>query len=44
MCTGRLPESVPVPELIAAEIIDDLQAALEQLRELEAELQPGPNS
>jgi type I restriction enzyme M protein len=37
-------DNLPAPELIAAEIIDDLQAALEQLRELEADLQSGANS
>jgi hypothetical protein len=33
-----------VPEVIAAEIVDDLQAALDQLCELEAALQAAPNS
>jgi len=36
--------NLPPPEVIAAEIIEDLQAALDQLKELEAELSPGPNS
>ena len=35
---------LPPPEVIAAEIIDDLQAALDQLKELEADSQPAPNS
>jgi len=37
-------DNLPAPELIAAEIIEDLQAALDQLKELEADLQPGSNS
>ena len=37
-------DNLPPPELIAAEIIEDLQAALDQLKELESELQPAPNS
>lgn len=32
-------DNLPAPELIAAEIIEDLQAALDQLKELEADLQ-----
>lgn len=32
-------DNLPAPEVIAAEIIEDLQAALEQLKELEADLQ-----
>jgi len=31
-------DNLPAPELIAAEIIEDLQAALDQLKELEADL------
>jgi hypothetical protein len=31
---------LPPPEVIAAEIIEDLQAALDQLKELEAEFLP----
>ncbi|KNZ33044.1 MAG: DNA methyltransferase [Methylibium sp. NZG] len=31
-------DNLPAPELIAAEIIDDLQAALDQLKELESDL------
>ena len=37
-------DNLPAPELIAAEIIEDLQAALDQLKELEADLQPGPQT
>lgn len=37
-------DNLPAPEVIAGEIIEDLQAALDQLKELEAELQPKPNS
>lgn len=33
-------DNLPAPEIIAAEIIEDLQAALDQLKELEADLQP----
>ena len=36
--------NLPPPEVIAAEIIEDLQAALDQLKELEAELQQAPGS
>ena len=36
--------NLPPPEVIAAEIIEDLQAALDQLKELEAELQQVPRS
>lgn len=32
-------DNLPAPEVIAAEIIEDLQAALDQLKELEADLQ-----
>ncbi len=32
-------DNLPPPEVIAAEILEDLQAALDQLKELEAELQ-----
>ena len=35
-------DNLPVPEIIAAEIIDDLQAALDQLKELEADLRVVP--
>jgi len=31
-------DNLPPPEVIAAEIIEDLQAALDQLKELEADL------
>ena len=31
-------DNLPLPEVIAAEIIEDLQAALDQLKELEADL------
>ena len=31
-------DNLPPPEVIAAELIDDLQAALDQLRELEADI------
>lgn len=37
-------DNLPAPEVIAAEIIEDLQAALDQLKELEADLPAGPNS
>jgi type I restriction enzyme M protein len=37
-------DNLPAPEVIAAEIVEDLQAALDQLKELEADLQPGLNS
>ena len=37
-------DNLPPPDVIAVEIIEDLQAALDQLKELEAELQPTPNS
>jgi len=36
-------DNLPTSELIAAEIIEDLQAALDQLKELGADLQPGLN-
>lgn len=36
-------DDLPPPEMIAAEIIEDLQAALDQLKELEADL-PAPRS
>ena len=36
-------DNLPAPELIAAEIIEDLQAALDQLRELETDLQSNAN-
>jgi type I restriction enzyme M protein len=35
-------DNLPVPEIIAAEIIDDLQAVLDQLKELEADLRVVP--
>jgi type I restriction enzyme M protein len=31
-------DNLPAPDVIAAEIIEDLQAALDQLKELEADL------
>jgi len=34
-------DNLPSPDVIAAEIIEDLQAALDQLKELEADLQAG---
>ena len=34
--------SLPPPELIADEIIEDLRAALEQLEEIAADLSPDP--
>ena len=34
-------DNLPAPDVIAAEIIEDLQAALDQLKELEADLQVG---
>ena len=37
-------DNLPPPEVIAAEIIEDLQAALDQLKEHEADLQPTPGS
>jgi len=37
-------DNLPPPEVIAAEIIEDLQAALDQLKELEADLPPTPSS
>ncbi len=37
-------DNLPAPEVIASEIIEDLQAALDQLKELEGDLQPGSNS
>jgi type I restriction enzyme M protein len=37
-------DNLPAPEVIAAEIIDDLQAALDQLKELETDLRLSPNS
>ena len=37
-------DNLPPPVVIAAEIIEDLQAALDQLKELEAELQQTPDS
>ena len=36
-------DNLPAPEVIAAEIIEDLQAALDQLKELEADL-PAPTA
>ena len=36
-------DNLPAPEVIAAEIIDDLQAALDQLKELEGDLRAPPN-
>ena len=35
-------DNLPPPEVIAAEIIEDLQAALDQLKELESDLQGRP--
>ena len=35
-------DNLAPPEVIAAEIIEDLQAALDQLKELEGDLQSGP--
>ncbi len=37
-------DNLPAPEVIAAEIIDDLQAALDQLKELDIDLRLAPNS
>ena len=37
-------DNLPPPEVIAAEIIEDLQAALDQLKELEGDLQTTLNS
>jgi type I restriction enzyme M protein len=37
-------DNLPAPEIIAAEIIEDLQAALDQLKELEADLQPNADT
>lgn len=37
-------DNLPAPEVIAAEIIEDLQAALDQLKELETDLRSAPNS
>ena len=37
-------DNLPQPDVIAAEIIDDLQAALDQLKELEADLRMSPSS
>ncbi len=37
-------DNLPAPEVIAAEIIEDLQAALDQLKELESDLRLSPNS
>ena len=34
-------DNLPPPDVIAAEIIEDLEAALDQLKTLEAQLQPG---
>ena len=34
-------DNLPPPDVIAAEIIEDLEAALDQLKALEAQLQPG---
>ena len=34
-------DNLPPPDVIAAEIIGDLEAALDQLKTLEAQLQPG---
>ena len=36
-------DNLPAPEVIAAEIIEDLQAALDQPKELEADL-PAPTA
>jgi type I restriction enzyme M protein len=37
-------DNLPPPEVIAAEIVEDLQSALDQLKELEADLRTTPNS
>ena len=37
-------DNLSPPDVIAAEIIDDLQAALDQLKELEADLRMSPSS
>ena len=37
-------DNLPAPDVIAAEIIEDLQAALNQLKELETDLRAAPDS
>jgi type I restriction enzyme M protein len=37
-------DNLPAPEVIAAEIVEDLEAALEQFREILADLGPEPTT
>jgi len=37
-------DNLPAPEVIAAEIVEDLEAALEQFREILADMGPGADS